>query len=184
MIKKHLIIVISFLLEGTSKLLLIKVIHQGATVPFLEALLQDQLEARCLPKPALLNKHGNIDGCEIPPQLNSSLMDLMLPKHGDYFSSHSSAPTTNTGVSPNRRQPLTASPEQTWGESLRCPTQGPHPFFMCCSPLTYQIFITMSLFTKQATRLCPRSPEPGSCVARQGFPPPQHPFFPLENLLN
>lgn len=39
MIKKHLIIVISFLLEGTSKLLLIKVIHQGATVPFLEALL-------------------------------------------------------------------------------------------------------------------------------------------------
>ena len=39
MIKEHLIIVISFLLEGTSKLLLIKVIHQGATVPFLEALL-------------------------------------------------------------------------------------------------------------------------------------------------
>lgn len=39
MIKKHLIIVISFLLGGTSKLLLIKVIHQGATVPFPEALL-------------------------------------------------------------------------------------------------------------------------------------------------
>lgn len=37
MIKKHLIIVISFLLGGTSKLLLIKVIHQGATVPFPEA---------------------------------------------------------------------------------------------------------------------------------------------------
>lgn len=59
MIKKHLIIVISFLLEGTSKLLLIKVIHQGATVPFPEAPLpgpvQDLLpHVMC----TLLNKHG------------------------------------------------------------------------------------------------------------------------------
>lgn len=93
MIKKQLIIVISFLLEGTSKLLLIKVIHQGATVPFLEALapgasagLAVSHHARCLINAA------NIDGCEFLPQPKLQHDGSMLPKHGEYFSGHSSAP--------------------------------------------------------------------------------------------
>lgn len=35
----------------------------------------------------------------------------------------------------------------------------------------------MSLFTKQATRLCPRSPGLGPCVFRAGLPPAPAPLF-------
>ena len=75
MIKKHLIIVISFLLEGTSKLLLIKVIHQGATVPFLEALLPGPTRGSLPPETRCLINTGILMAVNSSLSLNSSLMD-------------------------------------------------------------------------------------------------------------
>lgn len=68
MIKKHLIIVIGFLLESPSKLLLIKVIHQGTACPFCRHCSQDQRRTGCLTQHVVLSKHGMTDGWEFLPQ--------------------------------------------------------------------------------------------------------------------
>ena len=152
--------------------------------PFWRRCSQDQLEARCLPKPVLINKHGNIDGCEFLPQPKLQLDGLILPKHGDCFSGHSSAPTTNTGVSPNRRQLLTASPRADEERKPAFSHTGTSSIFHVLQSLDLlNIYNNVIIYqtSYQAVSEVPRAWL--LCVQSRAPSRPSTPF-PLENLLS
>lgn len=138
MIKKPLIIVIRFLLEGPSKLRLIKVIHHEAACPFCRRSSRDQRGSGSLARGTrrLINP-GNIDGCDGLPRPPRQRDGWVRPRRGGCVCGHVSAPP-RTGVSPSRRPPAAKHPRRgARTEPPARPTQGLHPFFMCCGPWAY-----------------------------------------------